>query len=73
MKIQLAGIENLDQALYVLMESDVQKTSLKKGNEIGEHFYRAMGFKNIVDYDDDFMGYKLKTRKMELPIQVDYS
>ncbi|WP_157800292.1 hypothetical protein [Sporolactobacillus pectinivorans] len=47
MKIQLASIENLDQALYVLMESDVQKNSLKKGNEIGEHFYRAMGFHGL--------------------------
>lgn len=42
---------------------------VEKGNCTGECFYQAKGFRVIREFEDDFMGYKLKTRRMQLSLQ----
>lgn len=39
---------------------------VEAGNVLGERFYRAKGFKVMKEYDENFIGYLLKTKSMQL-------
>ncbi|TGA97645.1 GNAT family N-acetyltransferase [Sporolactobacillus shoreae] len=43
--------------------------AVEAGNKLGESFYHTKGFKVVEDCEEDFIGYKLKTRWMEQHLQ----
>ncbi|WP_088006445.1 GNAT family N-acetyltransferase [Indiicoccus explosivorum] len=56
-----AVVLNLDgyQELFVEVE---------KGNDRGEQFYEAKGFRFVREYEDELFGHKLRTKQLVLPI-----
>ncbi|TFB22906.1 GNAT family N-acetyltransferase [Filobacillus milosensis] len=62
------GTMLLDAGIKELKQFDRIFVEVEKGNTVGEQFYEAKGFELIEEYDEDFFGYMLKTKRMALNI-----
>lgn len=51
------ALQNLDGVKEITVD-------VEKGNLAGENFYKSKGFKVVREYNEDFLGYNLKTIKM---------
>jgi ribosomal protein S18 acetylase RimI-like enzyme len=60
-KLLKAGINEFDHVSNIFVEVEV-------GNEVGENFYKAKGFDFVEEYEEDFYGHKLKTKKLVLKV-----
>ncbi|MFC0559200.1 GNAT family N-acetyltransferase [Halalkalibacter alkalisediminis] len=60
-ELLVAGIKELQSVSKIYVE-------VENGNETGEAFYQAKGFSLLEEYDDDFFGHILKTKRMVLEI-----
>ena len=63
------GSELLNRFISLLSPVDSIIVEVEKGNRIGENFYEARGFRLVAEYDEDFFGHTLHTKKMILPLQ----
>ncbi|WFA04592.1 MULTISPECIES: GNAT family N-acetyltransferase [Bacillus] len=55
------GIKRLEGVNKIFVE-------VEKDNRTGKHFYKAKGFEEISEYEEDFAGHSLKTVKMVLDV-----
>jgi ribosomal protein S18 acetylase RimI-like enzyme len=62
------GTKLLEEVIHQLKGFSRLLVDVEVGNNIGEHFYQAKGFKLTEEFVDIFFGHKLNTKRMTLKI-----
>ena len=62
------GSQLLEAMITKLNDINEIYVEVEKGNLIGERFYEAKGFKLVREYEDDFYGHTLQTKRLILNV-----
>ncbi|WP_406589770.1 N-acetyltransferase family protein [Bacillus atrophaeus] len=62
------GTKLLHEVIKELRGFSKITVDVESGNEVGEKYYFAKGFKLVEEFHDDFLGHKLKTKRLLLEI-----